>query len=93
MNELKYKILTYISDLIIPVSAKYQRERYKKRYGTPETQKQFLGQGSYCDFAVLHGKDFYKNLEKMYTTPFFKQMSKDIKEKGSFTPSDYGVHL
>lgn len=92
-KEILYKIYIFIGDLISPVSATYQKERYRSRYGIPKTSKHFIGQGSHCDFSVLHGEDFYKNLMKMYETPFFKQIKKDIKEKGSFCPSDYGVDM
>lgn len=86
-NEILYKLYIYFSDLLFPCSAQYQKERYITRYGTPDKSITFFGK--YGNGVTLHGKDFYKHMLELNDTPLFKQIRKDIKEKGSFTLDNY----
>jgi len=92
-NEILYKVGIYISDFFFPPSAVYQKERYLKRYGRPDECLFFYGKGTWTDVCVLSGNNFYKKLAEFGVSPFCVQMRKDIKEKGSFCPSDYGYKI
>lgn len=88
-NEILYKICTSFSDFFLPPSAEKQKDRYRKRYGLPDKDIIFYGKGTWTDICVLRGKSFYEKLADFSNSDFVKQMRKDIKEKGSFCPSDY----